>query len=88
MRKKRAFRASNRYHPLPYFRPSRVCFAITRGEALSYVKMMESKWRLRSSAMLVRRAELARDGKMYDVYTSENHWTVWREPNGTIYGEC
>ena len=64
---------------------------LTNAAALAYVAEIETRWYgtapeiIASTPCLVNGWE---DCPGIDVYTANNHWSVWIEPNGEVYGEC
>lgn len=60
---------------------------LTEATAATYVRNVEATWGLAPTMVVTTSYDL--DGlPVVDVQTCENYWTVWQQPDGTLYGEC
>ena len=63
---------------------------LTVAAAVAYVNEIEAKWY--GAAKPVIGHSVASESEIgfaaYDIFTTENHWTIWLQADGSIYGEC
>jgi hypothetical protein len=61
--------------------------SVSKADAVAYVYNMEVEWY--GDCPRIVTVKPASDGSdAWAVETARNYWSVWRDPNGKIYGEC
>jgi hypothetical protein len=64
---------------------------LTQDAAIAYVNAIETQWYGAPTGVKLAAHSFVNgweDCPGIDVHTNENHWSVWLEVDGTIYGEC